>query len=93
MIANNDSADMFDRLMIKLVDNTSYEIRLPSYEFGQDLVALYESLRDRPQQVIVQNQDTGPSKAQQIKEYQELLEMGSITQEEFDKIKEKILFE
>ncbi|ABC57123.1 MULTISPECIES: zinc-ribbon domain-containing protein [Methanosphaera] len=93
MIANNDSADMFDRLMIKLVDNTSYEIRLPSYEFGQDLVALYESLRDRPQQVIVQNQDAGPSKAQQIKEYQELLEMGSITQEEFDKIKEKILFE
>ena len=93
MIANNDSADMFDRLMIKLVDNTSYEIRLPSYEFGQDLVALYESLRDRPQQVIVQNQNTEPSKAQQIKEYQELLEMGSITQEEFDKIKEKILFE
>ena len=45
------------------------------------------------QQVIVQNHDAGPSKAQQIKEYQELLEMGSITQEEFDKIKEKILFE
>ena len=40
MIANNDSADMFDRLLIKLVDNTSYEIRLPSYEFGQDLVDL-----------------------------------------------------
>lgn len=25
-IANNDSKDMFDRLLIKLVDNTYYEI-------------------------------------------------------------------
>ena len=46
MVANNDSADMFDRLLIKLVDNTSYEIRLPSYEFGQNLVDLYEALTE-----------------------------------------------
>ena len=92
MIANNDSADMFDRLLIKLVDNTSYEIRLPSFEFGQNLVDLYESLKDKPQTVVVQNQAAEPSKAQQLKEYQELLESGSITQEEFDKLKERLLF-
>ena len=92
MIANNDSADMFDRLLIKLVDNTSYEIRLPSFEFGQNLVDLYESLKDKPQTVVVQNQAAKPSKAQQLKEYQELLESGSITQGEFDKLKERLLF-
>ena len=92
MIANNNSADMFDRLLIKLVDNTSYEIRLPSFEFGQNLVDLYESLKDKPQTVVVQNQAAEPSKAQQLKEYQELLESGSITQEEFDKLKERLLF-
>ena len=41
LIANNDSKDMFDRLLIKLVDNTYYEIR-HSYEFGQKLVGLFE---------------------------------------------------
>lgn len=92
MFTNNDSADMFDRLLIKLVDNTSYEIRLPSFEFGQNLVDLYESLKDKPQTVVVQNQAAEPSKAQQLKEYQELLESGSITQEEFDKLKERLLF-
>lgn len=92
MIANNDSADMFDRLLIKLVDNTSYEIRLPSFEFGQNLVDLYESLKDKPQTVVVQNQAAEPSKAQQLKEYPELLESGSITQGEFDKLKERLLF-
>lgn len=73
MVTNNDSADMFDRLLIKLVDNTSYEIRLPSYEFGQDLVDLYESLRDKPQTVVVQNQTAEPSKAQQLKEFHNCL--------------------
>lgn len=92
MFTNNDSADMFDRLLIKLVENTSYEIRLPSFEFGQNLVDLYESLKDKPQTVVVQNQAAEPSKAQQLKEYQELLESGSITQEEFDKLKERLLF-
>lgn len=92
MVANNDSADMFDRLLIKLVDNTSYEIRLPSYEFGQDLVDLYESLKDKPQTVVVQNQTAEPSKAQQLKEFQELLESGAITQEEFDQLKKELLF-
>ena len=92
MVANNDSADMFDRLLIKLVDNTSYEIRLPSYEFGQDLVDLYESLKDKPQTVVVENQSSQPSKAQQLKEFQELLESGAITQEEFDQLKKDILF-
>ena len=92
MIANNDSADMFDRLLIKLVDNTSYEIRLPSYEFGQDLVDLYESLKDKPQTVVVQNQTAEPTKSQQLKEFQELLDSGVITQEEFDKVKQELLF-
>ncbi len=92
MVANNDSADMFDRLLIKLVDNTSYEIRLPSYEFGQDLVDLYESLKDKPQTVVVQNQSSEPTKAQQLKEFQELLNSEVITQEEFDKLKQELLF-
>lgn len=92
MVANNDSADMFDRLLIKLVDNTSYEIRLPSYEFGQNLVDLYEALKDKPQTVIVENQNAEPTKAQQLKEFQELLESGVITQEEFDQLKKDLLF-
>jgi hypothetical protein len=83
---------MFDRLLIKLVDNTSYEIRLPSYEFGQDLVDLYEALKDKPQTVVVQNQTAEPSKAQQLKEFQELLESGAITKEEFDQLKKDLLF-
>ena len=92
MVANNDSADMFDRLLIKLVDNTSYEIRLPSYEFGQDLIDLYESLKDKPQSVIVENQTSQLSKAQQLKEFQELLDSGAITQKEFDQLKKDLLF-
>ena len=91
LIANNDSADMFDRLLIKLVDNTFYEVRLPSYEFGQNLIALFESLRNQPQKVIVENQSQ-PSKAQQLKEFQELLESGAITQEEFNQLKQDVLF-
>ena len=92
MVTNNDSADMFDRLLIKLVDNTSYEIRLPSYEFGQNLVDLFEMLRGQPQKVISENQTAEPSKAQQLKEFQELLESGAITQEEFDQLKKDLLF-
>ena len=92
MIANNDSADMFDRLLIKLVDNTSYEIRLPSYEFGQNLVDLFESLKNKPQTVVIENQNAEPSKAQQLKEFQELLESGAINQEEFDQLKKELLF-
>ena len=91
LIANNDSADMFDRLLIKLVDNTFYEVRLPSYEFGQNLIALFESLRNQPQKVIVENQSQ-PSKAQQLKEFQELLGSGAITQEEFNQLKQDLLF-
>ena len=92
LIANNDSADMFDRLLIKLVDNTFYEIRLPSYEFGQNLIALFESLRNQPQRVIVENQNSQPSKAQQLKEFQELLDSGAITLEEFNQLKQELLF-
>ena len=92
LIANNDSADMFDRLLIKLVDNTSFEIRLPSYQFGQNLVDLFETLRNKPQTVVVQNQTQEPSKAQQLKEFQELLDSGVINQEEFDKLKNDLLF-
>ncbi len=92
MIANNDSADMFDRLLIKLVDNTSYEIRLPSYQFGQNLIDLFETLRGKPQKVVIENPVAQPSKAQQLKEFQELLESGAITQEEFDQLKKDLLF-
>lgn len=92
LVANNDSADMFDRLLIKLVDNTSYEIRLPSYEFGQNLIDLFESLKNKPQTVVIENQSAQPSKAQQLKEFQELLESGAITQEEFDQLKKDLLF-
>ena len=92
MITNNDSADMFDRLLIKLVDNTSYEIRLPSYQLGQNLIELFETLRGKPQKVVIENQSSEPSKAQQIKEFQELLESGAITQEEFDQLKKDVLF-
>lgn len=92
MVTNNDSADMFDRLLIKLVDNTSYEIRLPSYTFGQNLVDLFESLRGQPQKVIIENQTAEVSKAQQLKEFQDLLESGALTQEEFDQLKKELLF-
>lgn len=92
MIANNDSADMFDRLLIKLVDNTSYEVRLPGYEFGQDLVDLFETLKNKPQTVVIENQTQEPSKAQKLMEFQGLLESGAITQEEFDKLKQDLLF-
>ena len=92
LVINNDSADMFDRLLIKLVDNTSYEIRLPSYEFGQKLVDLFESLKGQPQKVVIENQNAQPSKAQLLSEYQELLNSGAITQEEFDKLKQELLF-
>ena len=92
MITNNDSGDMFDRLLIKLVDNTSYEIRLPSYKFGQNLVDLFETLRGKPQKVVIENQNAQPTKAQQLKEFQELLESGAITQEEFDQLKKDLLF-
>lgn len=92
LIVNNDSGDMFDRLLIKLVDNTSYEIRLPSFEFGQKLVDLFEMQRGKPQTVVVENQSSEPSKAQQLKEYQELLESDVISQEEFEKLKQDILF-
>lgn len=92
MIVNNDSADMFDRLLIKLVDNTLYEIRLPSFEFGKNLVELFELLRGQPQKVVVENQSAEPTKAQQLKEFQELLVSGAITQEEFDEIKKDLLF-
>jgi len=92
MIANNDSGDMFDRLLIKLVDNTSYEVRLPSFKFGQNLVDLFETLRGQPQKVVIENQSQEPSKAQQLKEFKELLESGAITQEEFDQLKQDLLF-
>lgn len=92
LIANNDSADMFDRLLIKLVDNTFYEIRLPSYQFGQNLISLFESLRNQPQKVVIDNPNQQLSKAQQLKEFHELMESGAISQEEFEKLKKDLLF-
>ena len=83
---------MFNRLLIKLVDNTSYEVRLPSFKFGQNLVDLFETLRGQPQKVVIENQSQEPSKAQQLKEFKELLESGAITQEEFDQLKQDLLF-
>ena len=92
LIINNDSADMFDRLLIKLVDNTSYEIRLPSNDFGQNLVDLFESLKGQPQKVIIENQNSQQSKTQLLKEYQKLLKNEIITPEEFKKLKNELIF-
>lgn len=92
LVVNNDSGNMFDRLLIKLVDNTSYEIRIPSFEFGQKLVDLFEMQKGKPQTVIVENQNSEPSKAEQLRECQQLLESGVISQDEFDKLKQEILF-
>ena len=69
LIANNDSKDMFDRLLIKLVDNTYYEIRLPSYDFGQKLVDLFEVSKNQVANVIIENQNSQQSKTQLLKEY------------------------
>ena len=69
LIINNDSADMFDRLLIKLVDNTYYEIRLPSYDFGQKLVDLFEVSKNQVANVIIENQNSQQSKTQLLKEY------------------------
>lgn len=91
MITNNDSGDMFDRLLIKLVDNTSYEIRLPSFELGEKLVELFEMLRGKPQTVVVENQNNEPSKADLLREYQELYDTGTITKEEFESLKQEVL--
>lgn len=90
LIVNNDSADMFDRLLIKLVDNTSFEIRLPSFEFGENLVALFEISRNSPQTVVIET-DSKPSKADLLKEYKELLDSGAITEEEYDELKKEVL--
>ena len=92
LIANNDSKDMFDRLLIKLVDNTSYEIRLPSYEFGQKLVDLFEVSKNQVANVIIENQNSQQSKTQLLKEYQKLLKNEIITPEEFKKLKNELIF-
>jgi hypothetical protein len=55
-------------------------------------VDLFETLRGKPQTVVVQNQTAEPTKVQQLKEFQELLESGAITQEEFDQLKKELLF-
>lgn len=91
LIVNNDSGDMFDRLLIKLVDNTSYEIRLPSFEFGQNLVGLFELSRNSPQAVVVDDIDSKPSKALLLKEYKELLDSGAITEDEYEELKREVL--
>lgn len=92
IIANNDSKDIFDRLLIKLVDNTYYEIRLPSYEFGQKLVDLFEVSKNQVANVIIENQDSQQSKTQLLKEYQKLLKNEIITPEEFKKLKNELIF-
>ena len=92
LIANNDSKDMFNRLLIKLVDNTYYEIRLPSYEFGQKLVDLFEVSKNQVANVIIENQNSQQSKTQLLKEYQKLLKNEIITPEEFKKLKNELIF-
>lgn len=49
-------------------------------------------LRGQPQNVVVENTSSEPSKAQQLKEFLELLGSGAITQEEFNQLKRELLF-
>ena len=56
------------------------------------MVDLFEIQRGQPQKVVIENQSSEPTKAQQLKEFQELLETGAISQEEFDQIKKDLLF-
>ena len=53
---------------------------------------LFESLKNKPQTVVIENQNSEPNKAQQLKEFQELLESGAISQDEFDQLKKDLLF-
>lgn len=91
IIFNSDSKNMFDKIVIKMIDNTVYEVRLPSIELGQNLVQLFESWKKDSNKVVVENTNQSAG-ADELRKYNDLLKEGIISEEEFEKIKEKILF-
>jgi len=94
LISNNDNKGMFDKIIIKMIDNTSYEFRLLSLDVGQNLVQLFEAWKKENNiaNVLTQSSNNEKSKADTLREYNELLKDGIITQEEFDKLKKELLF-
>lgn len=93
-ISNNDNKGMFDMIIIKMTDNTSYEFRLLSLDVGQNLVQLFEAWKKEynNHNIVVEAPVQGKSKADILREYDGLLKDGLITQEEFDDLKKELLF-
>ena len=94
LISNNDNKEMFDKIIIKMIDNTSYEFRLLSLEVGQNLVQLFDAWKkeyNNPN-IVVETTKEEKSKADILREYGELLKDGLISQEEFDELKKELLF-
>lgn len=93
-ISNNDNKGMFDKIIIKMIDNTSYEFRLLSLEVGQNLVQLFDAWKKEHNNpnIVVESPKEEKSKADILREYAELLKDGLITQEEFDELKKELLF-
>ena len=85
---------MFDKIIIKMIDNTSYEFKLLSLDVGQNLVQLFDAWKNENnlKNVLSQSSNNEKSKADTLREYNELLKDGIITQEEFDNLKKELLF-
>jgi len=94
LISNNDNKAMFDMIIIRTVDNTSYEFRLLSLDIGKNLVQLFDAWKkeNNSPNVVVQAPAEEKSKADLIREYDQLLKDGLITKEEFDELKKELLF-
>ena len=94
LISNNDNKGMFDKIIIKMIDNTSYEFKLLSLDVGQNLVQLFDAWKNENnlKNVLSQSSNNEKSKADTLREYNELLKDGIITQEEFDNLKKELLF-
>lgn len=94
LISNNDNKGMFDKIIIKMIDNTSYEFKLLSLDVGQNLVQLFDAWKkeNNLKNVLSQSSNNEKSKADTLREYNELLKDGIITQEEFDNLKKELLF-
>ena len=94
LISHNDNRGMFDKIIIKMTDNTSYEFRLLRLDVGQNLVQLFGAWRKEynDPNIVVEVPKEEKSKADILREYDGLLKDGLITQEEFDELKKELLF-